>query len=188
MNRFRIPFSTTLYFSLVLFKEKVTTFVKFILVKIGSYWSSLNYIFKEFVPGMRYIPWRNVSTNPLNMHLLAGKLCRLLTQLKWGYTKHFEEHPSPLILFPSSHRKVNKYPSPHIYVHSKPDKEKCCLQTHVLLTNTKFLEKLQLIHVIVFFIIAKPIHPLIVVQYDPICQPSLQMHTPFTALFKKEWA
>ncbi len=188
MNRVRIPFSITLYFSLVLFKEKETTFVKFILVKEGSYWSSLSYIFKEFVPGMRYIPWRNASTNPLNLHLLAGKSFLLLMQLKWGYTKHFEEHPSPLILFPSSHRKVNKYPSPHIYVHSTPDKEKYCLQTHVLLNNTKFLEKLQLIHVIVFFIIAKAIHPLIVVQYDPINQPFSHKHLPLTALFKKEWA
>ena len=188
MNRDRIPFSTPLYFSLVLFKEKVTTFVKFILVKIGSYWSSLNYIFKEFVPGMRYIPWRNASTNPLNLHLLAGKSFLLLMQLKWGYTKPFEEHPSPWILFPSSHCKLNKYPSPHIYVHSTPDKEKYCLQTHILLNNTKFLEKLQLIHFLIPFIKARAMQPILLVQNYPICQPSSQMHTPFTALFKKEWA
>ena len=38
-------------------------------------------------------------------------------QVKCFSTKHLSEHPSPLIVFPSSHSALKRIPSPHISTH-----------------------------------------------------------------------
>ena len=39
-------------------------------------------------------------------------------QVQPTYTRQSEEHPSPLLLFPSSHGSVNLLPSPQFYIHN----------------------------------------------------------------------